>query len=64
MAFSLKNGILYLLDKCVDSRDVKLFVGEELGYQLLDECSLVTASYQADGEYIGVLGVLGSAVMA
>lgn len=55
---------LNLLDTCVDSRDLKLFLDEELGYQLLNDCSLVSAPYQADGEYIGVLGVLGSAGMA
>ena len=60
----MKRDFLHLLDKCVDSRGVKLFISEELGYQLLDECTLVTAPYQADGEYIGVLGVLGSTRMA
>ena len=60
----MKSNILHLLNECVGSRDEKLFKGEELGYQLLDECTLVTASYQTDGEYIGVLGVLGLARMA
>ncbi len=63
-AFSLKGDILHLLDKCIDTHGVKLFIGAESGYQLLDECTLVTAPYQADGERIGVLGVLGPTRMA
>ena len=63
-AFSLKRDILHLLDKCVDTQGVKLFIGAESGYQILDECTLVTAPYQADGEHIGVLGVLGPTRMA
>ena len=63
-AFSLKRDILHLLDKCVDTKGVKLFIGTESGYQILDECTLVTAPYQADGEHIGVLGALGPTRMA
>ena len=63
-AFSLKGDILHLLDRCVDTDGVKIFIGEESGYQLLDECALVTAPYQADGEHIGVLGVIGPTRMA
>jgi len=30
----------------------------------LDECSLVTSSYQIDGQRVGVLGVIGPTRMA
>lgn len=63
-AFSLKGDILHLLDRCLDSEGVQLFIGRESGYQLLDECTVVTAPYQADGEQIGVLGVIGPTRMA
>ena len=53
-----------MLDKCVDTQGVNLFIGAESGYKILDECTLVTAPYQADGEHIGVLGVLGPTRMA
>jgi len=38
---------------------VQIFVGEESGYRLLDNCSLVTAPYGIDDQVIGVLGVIG-----
>lgn len=63
-AFSRKGGILHLLDKCLDSQGIQLFIGEESGYRLLDELSLVTASYEADGRLAGVLGVVGPTRMA
>lgn len=63
-AFSLKGDILHLLDKCTDNRGVQLFIGEESGYKLLDECSLVTSPYQVEGEPVGALGVIGPTRMA
>jgi heat-inducible transcriptional repressor len=58
-AFTEKNEILHLLDRCIEAEGVQIFVGEESGYQLLDDCSLVTAPYRIDDEVIGVLGVIG-----
>lgn len=58
-AFTEKNEILHLLDRCIEAKGVQIFVGEESGYQLLDHCSLVTASYRVDDEVLGVLGVIG-----
>ncbi len=58
-AFTEKNEILHLLDRCIEAEGVQIFVGEESGYQLLDDCSLVTAPYQVDDQVIGVLGVIG-----
>ncbi len=43
---------------------MQIFIGEESGYQMLDECSLVTAPYTVKGEVIGVLGVIGPTRMA
>ncbi len=63
-AFSAKGGILHLLDRCLDSEGIQLFIGEESGYRLLDELSLVTASYQVKGQLAGVLGVVGPTRMA
>jgi heat-inducible transcriptional repressor len=58
-AFTEKNQILYLLDRCIQAEGVQIFVGEESGYHLLDDCSLVTAPYRVDDQVIGVLGVIG-----
>ncbi|HSH29050.1 MAG TPA: heat-inducible transcriptional repressor HrcA [Thiohalobacter sp.] len=63
-AFNRKRDILHLLDKCICANGVQLFIGEESGYQVLDECSLVTAPYSVEGEVIGVLGVIGPTRMA
>ncbi|MDH5738047.1 MAG: heat-inducible transcriptional repressor HrcA, partial [Gammaproteobacteria bacterium] len=62
--FSLKGDILHLLDRCMGRDGVHLYIGEESGYQLLDECSLVTASYGKEGEPLGALGVIGPTRMA
>lgn len=58
-AFSLKGDILHLLDRCMETEGVQLFIGHESGYELLDECSVVTSPYEVDGEMVGVLGVIG-----
>jgi heat-inducible transcriptional repressor len=63
-AFSMKGDILHLLDRCLDTEGVQLFIGHESGYELLDECSVVTSPYQIDGEQVGVLGVIGPTRMA
>jgi len=63
-AFNAKQDILYLLDNSMQSKGVKLFIGEESGYQVLDECSVVTAPYEVDGQCLGVLGVIGPTRMA
>ncbi len=63
-AFSEKREILHLLDRCIDARGVQIFIGEESGYQALDECSIVTAPYTVEGRVLGVLGVIGPTRMA
>jgi len=63
-AFSMKGDILELLDRCLESEGIQLFIGQESGYELLDECSVVTAPYEVDGELVGVLGVIGPTRMA
>ena len=56
---SQKGKVLHLLDQCLQSSGVQLFIGEESGYEPLDEMSLVTKSYEVDGQVAGVLGVIG-----
>lgn len=63
-AFNRKRDILHLLDQCVNGEGVQIFIGEESGYQMLDECSLVTAPYSVEGRVVGVLGVIGPTRMA
>ncbi|MDX1697491.1 MAG: heat-inducible transcriptional repressor HrcA [Thiohalobacterales bacterium] len=63
-AFSAKRDILHLLDQCVHGEGIQIFIGDESGYELLDECSMVTAPYSVDGQVLGVLGVIGPTRMA
>jgi heat-inducible transcriptional repressor len=63
-AFQQKRDILHLLDQCVHGNGIQIFIGEESGYGMLDECSMVTAPYTVDGRILGVLGVIGPTRMA
>jgi heat-inducible transcriptional repressor len=63
-AFNEKRDILNLLDQSLRAEGVQIFIGQESGYQILDNCSVVTAPYSADNEVIGVLGVIGPTRMA
>jgi len=58
-AFNQKSDILHLLDQSMSADGVNLFIGEESGYEAFDGCSVVSAPYEADGEILGVLGVVG-----
>ena len=63
-AFTTKRDILHLLDQSLRAEGVQIFIGQESGYQLLDDISLVTAPYTLDNETVGVLGVIGPTRMA
>ena len=63
-AFNEKNNILHLLDKSISSKGVKIFIGAESGYNVLDDCSVISAPYKFDDDVIGVLGVIGPKRMA
>lgn len=63
-AFAEKRDILHLLDQCINSNGVQIFIGDESGYRVLGSCSVVTAPYIAGGKTLGVLGVIGPTRMA
>jgi len=63
-AFSKKRFMLKMLDKSINASGVQVFIGEESGYQILDDVSVVTAPYRMDADHIGVLGVIGPTRMA
>jgi len=63
-AFNEKRQVLGLLDQCLSTEGVQIFIGEESGYGILDECSIVTSTYQVDGQVLGVLGIIGPTRMA
>ncbi|MGH8517142.1 MAG: heat-inducible transcriptional repressor HrcA [Panacagrimonas sp.] len=59
-----KRELLNLFDQCIESDGVQIFIGEESGYRVLDEVSVVTAPYFVDGQVAGRLGVIGPTRMA
>ena len=54
-----KEEMALLLDRCIESPGVKIFIGEESGHHALGQCSLVTSSYSINDRVAGVLGVIG-----
>ncbi len=63
-AFNEKRDFLHLLDQSLRAEGVQIFIGHESGYQVLDDCSVVTAPYTAGSDVIGVIGVIGPTRMA
>ncbi len=63
-AFSRKQDILHLLDRCLDADGVRVFIGHECGDDAFDGVSLVTSTYSAEDGVLGVLGVFGPTRMA
>src|SRR5438093_2210453 len=62
--FEQKTSLLHLLDSSQRARGVRIYIGGESGLVPLDECSVVTASYEVNGQVIGTLGVIGPTRMA
>ncbi|HKQ29753.1 MAG TPA: heat-inducible transcriptional repressor HrcA [Burkholderiales bacterium] len=63
-AFNSKRDLLHLLDRSLRAGGVKIFIGAESGFDVLKDCSLVTAPYSVDGQIVGTLGVIGPTRMA
>ncbi len=63
-AFNQQREILHLLDRSIAAHGVQIFIGEESGYSILDECSVIAAPYRVDADTVGVLGVIGPTRMA
>ncbi len=58
-AFTQKQGILDLLDRCFHAQGVQIFIGSESNYHALGEYSVITSTYSANEQPVGVLGVIG-----
>jgi len=63
-AFNEKRDILHILDNCLRADGVQIFIGQESGYSILDDISVVSARYVIDSQVVGVLGVIGPTRMA
>jgi heat-inducible transcriptional repressor len=62
--FERRTTLLQLLDTSQKAEGVNIFIGGESGHVPLDECSVVTAPYEVDGQVVGTLGVIGPTRMA
>ena len=62
--FEQKTSLLHLLDVSQRAQGVQIYIGGESGLLPLDECSVITAPYEANGQVIGTLGVIGPTRMA
>lgn len=62
--FEQKTQLLQLLDMGQRSSGVQLFIGNESQVAPLDECSVIAAPYEVDGQVVGTLGVIGPTRMA
>jgi heat-inducible transcriptional repressor len=62
--FEQRTGLLALLDMGSRAQGVQIYIGGESGLVPLDECSVVTAPYEVEGEVVGTVGVIGPTRMA
>ena len=62
--FEQKTTLAQLLELSGRAAGVQVFIGSESGIATLDECSVVTAPYEVDGQVVGTLGVIGPTRMA
>ena len=63
-AFERKQDILHLLERCSRADGVQIFIGEEAGYEVFGDYSVITSPYDDGGRILGVLGVIGPTRMA
>lgn len=61
--FTQKHVVLHLLDQCLLTEGVKIFIGQESGVEVFDGCSFVAAPYVLEDRTLGVLGVIGPSRM-
>ena len=63
-AFERKRDLLELLDRCSQADGIQIFIGEEAGFDVFGDFSVITAPYAQGSQSLGVLGVIGPTRMA
>ena len=63
-AFERKRDLLELLDRCSQADGIQIFIGEEAGFDVFGDFSVITAPYAQGAQPLGVLGVIGPTRMA
>ncbi len=59
-----RTGLLQLLEMGSRAEGVQIYIGGESGLVPLDECTVVTAPYEVNGDVVGTVGVIGPTRMA
>lgn len=62
--FEQKTELMQLMDVGHTASGVQIFIGAESRVSPLDECSVITAPYEVNGDVVGTLGVIGPTRMA
>jgi heat-inducible transcriptional repressor len=62
--FEQRTALMRLLELSHRAEGIKIYIGDESGLAPLDECSVVTAPYEIDGQIVGSVGVIGPTRMA
>ncbi|HZR03263.1 MAG TPA: heat-inducible transcriptional repressor HrcA [Burkholderiales bacterium] len=62
--FEQRTTLMQLLEMGSRAHGVQIYIGGESGLVPPDECSVVTAPYEADGQVLGTVGVIGPTRMA
>jgi heat-inducible transcriptional repressor len=57
--FEQKTELLQLLDASRRGQGIHIFIGSESGLASLNDCSVITAPYSANGNLVGTLAVVG-----
>jgi heat-inducible transcriptional repressor len=62
--FEQRTSLLQLLEMGSRAQGVQIYIGGHSGLVPLDECTVVTAPYEVEGEVLGTVGVIGPTRMA
>ena len=63
-AFERKRDLLELMERCSRADGIQIFIGEEAGFDVFGDFSVITAPYAQGAQSLGVLGVIGPTRMA
>jgi len=62
--FEKKTELLHLLDVSTKAQGVQIYIGGDSALVPMEDVSVVTAPYEANGKVVGTLGVIGPSRMA
>ncbi len=54
-----EEKLLGLMNQALQKRGLNIRIGDEINDDAVEDCSMVTATYEVDGRVLGAIGVLG-----